>query len=167
MLDIGCAEGFFARLAAEKYNIFSIGVESNNKRLWPGELSGMHVDVEGFAIVKALMTPTSIASLPKFEMVLVLSVLHHIFRSGGHKGAIEFMSAIRLITGKRLIFEMGTSDETMNSWAEIMPKGNQGQFELLSSILQEAGFTDIRQLASTPGIKLDAERLIVSASPEA
>jgi len=165
LLDIGCAEGFFARLAAEKHAVFSIGIEFNNKRLWLGELSRMHDDVANFAIVKALMTPESIGSLPKFEMVILLSVLHHVIRQSGRAGAIAFLSAIRSITGKRLIFEMGTSEETMNNWAGLMPTGNQRQFELLTSLLQEAGFQDIKQLASTPGIMRDADRLIVSAAP--
>lgn len=165
LLDIGCAEGFFARLAAEKQGVFSIGIEFNNKRLWLGELSRMHDDVANFAIVKALMTPESIASLPRFEMVILLSVLHHVIRQSGRTGAIDFLSSIRLITGKRLIFEMGTSEETKNNWAGLMPTGNEGQFELLKSLLQEAGFQDVRQLASTPGIMRDADRLIVSAAP--
>ena len=74
---------WFLRRAAEDLGCFSLGIEINNQRMWPGELARLYDDVERCAIMKAKVKPEDILKLPQFDVVLCLSVVHNIIYNDG------------------------------------------------------------------------------------
>jgi len=111
VLDIGCAEGWFIRLAAEKLNCFALGIDTKNKNILPGEIARLHDQVEFCASMEGTITPSTIEKIPHFDVVLCLSVVHHIIRKDGYERGVDFVKSIANKTTKAIIFEMGTSDE--------------------------------------------------------
>ena len=123
VLDIGCAEGWFVRRAAAECNCFAIGIEATDTAI-VGELARLHDRVQRAATVRAFMTPEAIRSLPQFDAVLCLSVLHHVIRAFGIAAAEQFLRALSTRVGKVLIFEIGTADE---SFVDAVPaRGEPG-----------------------------------------
>ncbi len=101
VLDIGCAEGWFVRRAAADNNCFAIGIEATDTAI-VGELARLHDRVQRAATVRAFMTPEAIRSLPQFDAVFCLSVLHHVIRAFGIAAAEQFLRALATRVGKVL-----------------------------------------------------------------
>ena len=165
ILDIGCAEGWFLRRAAKEFGCFGLGVEASERRLVVGELARLHDSVDRVAVMKAFLTPEDIGKLPACDLILCLSVVHHVLRHNGLPAAEAFLSALMGRTRRALIFEMGTSEEKALSWSEMLPEMPEGQEAFMRGLLERAGGADIRVLAATPGLRQDASRLLLIAEP--
>lgn len=165
ILDIGCAEAGFLRQAAAEFGTFGLGVEASDRRVLAGEIARLHDGAERVAVLKAKLTPDDIRSLPVFDLVLCLSVAHHVMRSGGVDAARAFVSAVASRVGKALLFEMGTSAETSLGWTKVLPPMPEGQEAFVADFLRSCGFTNVRVVASTPGLRGDAPRLLFVAEP--
>lgn len=165
IIDIGCAEGWFVRQAAQELNCFAIGVEMEDNRLTLGELSRLHDGVENCAIMKAKLSKDNVLRLPAADIVLCLNVVHHIIYSEGYNAGVEFLSALLKIVNKALIFEMGTSTEKNLKWHKDMPEMPEGQEAFIRELLTISGFKNIRLLGSTPSLSEKYHRLLFVAEP--
>lgn len=161
VLDIGSAEGWFLRRAAER-GCFALGVEAGD-RLIVGELSRLHDRVEGAAAIRAFLTPDRLHALPKFDAVLCLSVVHHVIRGFGTDAAEAFVKALASRVDKVLIFEIGSAEET--SWSAFLPETADGQEGFVRALLRRAGFHKVRVIAETPSYHREANRLLFVAEP--
>lgn len=165
IIDIGCAEGWFLRRAAEDLGCFAIGVEMDNKRIIPSEVARLHDDIERCAILKAQVGPVDLVKLPRCDVIICLSVVHHIMYSEGIEAAQKFVAALSTRANKAIIFEMGTSDEKDAWWSDRMPPIPMGQHQFIRSFLEDSGLINIRQIGNTLSIEKDADRLMFVAEP--
>ena len=163
VMDIGCAEGFFLRKVAQEHGCFSLGVDMNNDRLKLGELTRLYDEVENCATIKAKLNPRAIKRLPKMDVILCLSVVHHIIKSEGMSSALSFIKALVERANKAIIFEIGTSDE--KSFIGRLPDMPNGQEFFVRKLLEDAGCKNIRVLNETRSIKKDSMRLMFVAEP--
>jgi 2-polyprenyl-3-methyl-5-hydroxy-6-metoxy-1,4-benzoquinol methylase len=166
ILDVGCAEAWFLRRAAAEFGCFAIGVEATNRRVLLGEIARLHDGAERVAVLKAKLAPDDIRYLPACDIVLCLSVVHHVMREGGRNAAEEFVRALANCVGKALLFEMGTSEERELAWTKTLPDMPEGQESFVRALLNSAGFTNIQVVAETSGLKGDAQRLLFAAEPK-
>jgi hypothetical protein len=165
LLDIGCAEGWFVRRAATEHNCFAIGIEATDTVI-VGELARLHDRVQRAATVRAFMTPEAIRSLPQFDVVLCLSVLHHVIRAFGIAAAEQFLRALATRVNKVLVFEIGTADET--SWTPFLPaesQGQRGQEAFVRELLQRCGFHNVQVIAESAAYHREVQRLLFTAEP--
>ncbi|UMZ74722.1 class I SAM-dependent methyltransferase [Natranaerofaba carboxydovora] len=165
VLDIGCAEGWLLKQIASN-GYFALGIEIDDKRLVPGEVSRLYDGNSGVAAMKSWMTPPDILKLPNFDVILCLSVVHHIIYKDGVEAAQKFISSISMKAGKAVIFEMGTSEEKEKEWSYKMPEMPEGQEEYIRSFLQQGGLKNIRVLGKSSSINKDAERLLFIGEPK-
>ncbi len=163
VMDIGCAEGWFLRRAAEDFKCFSIGVEMNDNRLGLGEMIRLYNGSERYAVIKASLSVEDIKKLPSMDVVLCLSVVHHIIKQDGVESGVDFVRALAKRTNKAFVFEMGTSDE--KSFEGRMPDMPNGQDDFIKHFLKDAGLTNIRVIDKSESIKKDAVRSIFVAEP--
>ena len=83
VLDFGCAEGWFLRQAAKIRGCFAIGIEVDDLRVMRGEIARLCDRAERTAVIKARLETADVIGLPKCDVVLCLSVVHHImYREG-------------------------------------------------------------------------------------
>jgi SAM-dependent methyltransferase len=162
VLDVGCAEGWFVRQAAADRNCFAIGIEATDA-LFVGELARLHDRVERAATIRAFMTPEALRSLPKFDAVICMSVVHHIIRAFGVESAEQFVKALASRVEKVLIFEIGTAGES--SWTAHLPGESRGQETFVRGFLERCGFHKIRIIAETPSYHREVQRLLFAAEP--
>lgn len=168
LLDIGCAEGFFARRAALKHNLFAVGCEYNWRPLGIGAAIAELKDEQGYGFVRVLLTPDTLKKLPKFDMVICFSILHHLIRARGEGVGLEFLRSCVQTTGKCFLFDMGTPEETLNSWASDLNflKNNSRSIEKNIKIyLKQAGFKHVSCLGQALGYNSDAFRPIFLCLP--
>lgn len=163
--DIGCAEGWFIRRLSEDLNCFTIGVETIYNRILAGELSRLHDRVRKTAIIEDKIGPEEILKLPTCDMILCLSVVHHIIRKNGVDEGREFVKAIGRNVKKVIIFEMGTENEKLMQWASNMPSMPEGQAAFIKEFLESAGLKNVREIGHSPSIKKDDERMLFAAEP--
>lgn len=165
ILDIGCAEGWLVRRCAAELGCFAIGVDAAD-RIIVGEVARLHDGVKRMGLIQAHLTAEDIRALPRFDVVVCLSVVHHVMREAGTGAARAFVRAIASRAEKAVIFEMGTSDERLYSWATALPDMPEGQEAFVRGFLETCGLVNIRVIGSTeryPG----ATRLLFSAEPAA
>jgi 2-polyprenyl-3-methyl-5-hydroxy-6-metoxy-1,4-benzoquinol methylase len=163
MLDIGCAEGWFLRCAAEELGCFGFGVEAGESRWLRGEISRIHDCVENYAVIKAKLSPERIECLPIVDVVVCLSVVHHIFRTTGVEEARRFVASLRTRGRKGMIFEMGTSKE---EWLRDNPHMSgmaDNADDHVRDFLKSAGFTRVEVLGESRSIFKDSSRTMFLA----
>jgi SAM-dependent methyltransferase len=164
VLDIGCAEGWFLRQAAERYGCFALGIDMDDKAIAASELARIYNRTQRHASMLSTMTTQDISVLPQFDMVLCLSVAHHVIRTQGLAAAKDFMTAVASRARQVLIFEMGTASEVSFDWSHQMPEMPQGQEVFIRDFLQACGMNTVRVIARTPGLHREASRLLVAAT---
>jgi SAM-dependent methyltransferase len=165
MLDIGCGEGWFPRRAAKELGCFALGIDSDSKRIIPSEVARLHDDVHRVAVVQAKLQSHDIYDLPQFDVVLCLSVVHHVIRFNNIEEGKKFTRAVISRARKALIFEMGTSDETEMWWANDLPEMPDGHALFIERFLSDCGLINIRQIAWTPSYKRDTMRCLFVGEP--
>jgi SAM-dependent methyltransferase len=166
LLDIGCGEGWFLRRAADELGCFSFGIDGDNKRIIPSEIARLHDDVERVCIMRANLDEKIINELPQFDVVLCLSVIHHVIIYEGMEKAVEFMKSVVNRARKAVIFETGTSDEKAMWWADDLPDMPSGQEAFIRSFLSDAGLVGIRQIGWASSYRKDAKRYLFVGEPD-
>jgi SAM-dependent methyltransferase len=164
VLDIGCAEGWFVRRAATELGCYAVGVEAS-ERLLGGEIARLHDKVENTAIMLSRASGDSLRKLPRFDVVICLSVVHHVIRRHGIGAARDFVQALASRAEKAVIFEMGTSDEADLKWRGLLEDMPSGQEAYVTQFLQTCGLRDVRLIASSPAFHGNASRLMFSCTP--
>jgi hypothetical protein len=162
LLDVGCAEGWFARRAATDLNIFALGIESTDTVI-VGELARLHDRVSRVATIKAFLTPEAIRALPRFDAVLCLSVVHHVIRALGIQAGEKFLAELATRVDKVLVFEIGTANEI--SWTECLPALSHEQEFFVRDLLERNGFANVRVIAESAAYHREAQRLLFVAEP--
>jgi SAM-dependent methyltransferase len=165
ILDVGCAEGWFLRRAAREFGCFGIGIDADQRRVMLGEIARLHDGAERVAVMQGMLDPDDLRHMPQFDIVICLSVVHHVMRKGGRPAAEEFVRALRACARKAVLFEMGTSEEKALGWSNALPEMPEGQEAFVTELLTAAGLRNVRRLASTPGLRGDAPRLLFAAEP--
>lgn len=164
VLDVGCAEGWFVRRAADDLKCFALGIEAS-ERVLVAELSRLHDQVERAAVMMATLDPSDLLALPKFDAVICTSVVHHVIRRGGFAAGRDFVHALGCRADKVLLFEMGTSAE--DDWQAILPQMAEGQEVFVRGFLHDCGILRVRLIARSKGFRAKDERLLFAGEPQA
>jgi O-antigen chain-terminating methyltransferase len=164
LLDLGCAEGYFVHSAAAR-GYFALGIDADVRRLTIAQNTAILNRVEGAGFVYAHITPDFVEKLQPFDTVLFLSVLHHIMYEKGVHAAAEIMRAVRSKVKKRLVFDMGQSNETAHRWASLLPQMRPTPSEWISTFLKDVGFSTVDEIGETDAYQSDARRILFSCRP--
>lgn len=166
VLDIGCAEGFYVLRAAKEFGCFALGVEADRRRLSVADdqLILEHISNAGFIL--GVVKDDLLSKLPKSDLVLFLSIMHHMMYSAGVEYCREYLFKLRSIVGSALIFEMGQSNETKNEWAGKLPDMGENPHVWIREFLLSAGFSRVEKIGETDSYKKDQRRAVFSALPE-
>ncbi|MEI8241776.1 MAG: hypothetical protein WCI17_00770 [bacterium] len=152
VLDIGCAEGFFVRKAAEK-GCFATGVDADGRRLLWGSATLCMDDVDQVAFVKMMLTRDNLSLLSPADMVINLSLTHHIMYKHGEPYALEFVRAARALTRKVMIFEMGQSNEVFFAWSKLLPDMGSDPHAWIEGFLMRCGFARVEKICTVEAHK--------------
>lgn len=122
LMDIGCAEGYFTRRAADS-GLWAMGIEADVSRVArAGEYNTTNV-----AWVTHTVTPTSLQHLPDMDVILLLTVHHHWEQQYGLNTA-EQMFITLLEKCDRLIYEPPGDRPLVKSAAQTLDPANSLDF---------------------------------------
>lgn len=165
VLDLGCAEGYFVSRAAADYGCFALGVDADVRRLTVAQDLNVINKNEHAGFMYARIDMEFLRKLPQFDVVIFLAVLHHVMYEHGVDYAREFMSCIRHITRKNLIFEMGHSNETSMYWAPLLPDMGPEPHKWIQEFLLSCGFSRVERAGETDAYQSNSRRSIFVAQP--
>jgi 2-polyprenyl-3-methyl-5-hydroxy-6-metoxy-1,4-benzoquinol methylase len=164
LLDLGCAEGRFLRRAAVELGCFAIGVDMSPGSVLVGEIARLHDGVDRVAIMKARLDPEDVAKLPSCDVVICLSVLHHVIRKRGLAVGKAFLAALTGLARKAAIIEVGRIDILLRDGFHAgAPPAAPADY--VRALMSEAGLSDIRLVATTDAVRQNDVRLLFVGTP--
>ena len=164
LLDIGCAEGYFVQRAARELGCYSLGIEKDVRRLIVAQTINTLERNELTGFMYAPVDLNTLSSLPKFDIVLFLSVLHHFMRPHGIEYCREVLDIIRTKTNKVMIFDTGTNNEFLD-WAKGLPSVDQEPSVWIGEFIRSAGFSRVDLIGHTTADKGRVARPMFRALP--
>jgi SAM-dependent methyltransferase len=108
-LDIGCNVGFFTFSLASRGS-YTIGVEREAKFVRTFLYAQRRLHNPRSALLTLDLAPDTVSLLPSAQIVLFMSVWHHILREFGMEAARGILSAVWGHTQKALVFDTGESE---------------------------------------------------------
>lgn len=165
LLDLGCAEGYFVEQAAAQCGCIALGVDADVRRLSLAQASVALNRVPGAGFMYGELTPEFIRTLPNFDAIIFMSVLHHVMYERGVAFALEYMKGLRLKASKVLIFDMGQSNETENEWASLLPDMGPNPHLWIQQFLESAGFRNVEKLADSDAYQGTTKRALFILKP--
>jgi len=165
VIDLGSAEGFYVLRSAKECGCFAIGVDADIRRfcIAQDQLSLERIVPAGF--VFGVIDNDMLEKIPSFDMVIFLSVMHHMMYDKGEEYCRNFMKALRKKINKVMIFEMGQSNELKNKWAKLLPDMGENPHEWIREFLLSAGFSSVTKIGESDSYKKDQNRAIFSVKP--
>ena len=159
VMDIGCAEGYFVHRAAEQCGCVALGVDADVRRLTMAHSAATLSRLQGAAFMYAEVSPEFIQQLPSFDLVIFMSVLHHIMYADGVERAREYMRAIRE-KARVVIFDMGQSNETQSAWSASLPDMGADPPVWIRQFLLDCGYSEAVQIGKTDAYNSPVSRAV-------
>ncbi len=159
-----CAEGYFTQRAARALGCFSLGIEADVRRLTVAQNINTLERNELTGFMYAEVDMDSLSRLPKFDIVLFLSVLHHFMREHGSDYCREVLSIIRTKTNKVMIFDMGIESELLD-WDKELPGIGEEPSAAIAELLRSAGFSQVDLIGHSSARKDRVARPMFRALP--
>ena len=165
LVDLGCSEGYYVLQASQLGLGFCLGVDFDLRRIFTCQSQVVLNDVPRAAFLVSEVTPELLESLPEIDSVIFLSVLHHIMYQKGPDHCRELLQRLSKRVKKVMLFEMGQSDEHLESWAKDMPDMGDDPHKWIAEFLQSAGFGEVRKIGTTPSYLKEIERALFAVFP--
>jgi 2-polyprenyl-3-methyl-5-hydroxy-6-metoxy-1,4-benzoquinol methylase len=108
-LDVGCDNGYFTIQLALR-GLTTVGVECLPSPARTAQYAIRQTGLSSAAVLVAEVTPDTVEMLPYADVVLFLSVWHHIVRSDGLEGATALLEGIWRHTRSVLFFDTGEAE---------------------------------------------------------
>lgn len=158
-LDIGCNSGYFIFRMAER-NGFCIGVDIGRNQIMAAQALAYVHDVRNVAFAQFRVTPETVYSLPKVDVLICLSVFHHFVRHFGETGALEIMKILSKKTQEYLVFETGQPNERSMSWANELAFMKPDPQEWITNFLKALNFEKVHRLGKFKTSVSDVKRYL-------
>ena len=164
LVDLGCAEGYFVQKAAMR-GCIALGVDADIRRLTVAQNTSVLNGVDGAGFLYGRITESLVRRLPAFDIVLLLSVLHHVMYEHGIDKAKSLMSAVRDRTRLGLVFDMGQSNETAHEWAALLPQMAPDPETWIARFLSDLGFSKVSVIGVSDAFENPVRRLLFLCTP--
>ncbi|MDD5032402.1 MAG: DUF1698 domain-containing protein [Patescibacteria group bacterium] len=165
VVDIGCAEGFYVLQSAKECGCLSLGVEADIRRLSMAQSQTTSEKIMPAGFLLAEVDEQFIEKMPAFDLVIFMSVMHHLMYSRGEEYCRNLLNKLRGKINKVMIFEMGQSDELENAWAAKLPDMGSDPHQWIAVFLKSAGFSEVTKIGESDSYKKDKNRAIFRAVP--
>ncbi len=161
VIDLGSNAGYYLfRLAELGY--LCHGLESDPDLVHFTSLSIYLLNSKGISCECGKLTSSYVKSMPYYDVVLCLSVMHHIILAEGVDLANEIIKGLALRTNHVMLFEMGQSNEEKADWSRKLPKMEPNPQIWISEWLVKCGFKRVETLGTSD---TTAPRFLFAAYP--
>lgn len=105
LLDIACDAGFYSLKAAEE-GLFTVGLDILEPSIQKANEIARRKKQEHIAFMKMSLDSSNVSSLPKFDIILCLSVYQHLCRMFGEEDSRKMVAEIFTKCEKQLFFQI-------------------------------------------------------------
>ncbi|MCD4705354.1 class I SAM-dependent methyltransferase [bacterium] len=165
LVDLGCAEGFYVLQSAKEFNCFSLGIDADFSRIAIAQNQIISERIVPAGFMFAIMDEDFLDKLPQFDLIVFMSVMHHIMYTYGEDYSRKILNKIRKKTKKCMIFEMGQSNETKNGWSKSLPDMGDNPHQWIKNFILSTGFSKVEKIGESSSYKKDQKRAIFKAIP--
>lgn len=165
LLDIGSAEGFYVIQAAREFGCLALGIEANSRRFNVAQSQIVFEKTMPAGFMLGSLDLALAEKLPQFDLVIFMSVMHHIMYRQGEDYCRELLQKLRAKIGQVMIFEMGQSNESLQTWSKQLPDMGENPHEWIKNFLLSAGFSRVTKIGESDSQKHDQKRAIFLVEP--
>ena len=148
ILDIGSNSGYYLVQLAELGYICH-GLEPDPDLVHFTSLVMYLLNSKGVSCECGKLTLSYVQGMPCYDVVLCLSVVHHIILAEGIDVAKEIIEILALKTNHVMFFEMGQSNEIKADWSQNLPKMEPNPEIWISRWLKKCGFKRVETIGTS------------------
>ncbi len=148
-LDIGCNLGYFTFQMAQRGGL-CIGIDAGRKEIMAAEALARIYDAPNAIFTRMQIAPGIGPKLPQVDLVICLSIFHHLVRSFGEPTALEIMEQVAGAANRFLVFETGQPNEATAKWASELSFMGPDPDTWTRNFLVGLGFHKVSNLGSFP-----------------
>ena len=93
-LDVGCHTGFFLFKLVNKQTGFGLGIDHGITEIMTAMQIANSYNYKNINFMNFEINPNNVSSLPDFDVVIFLSIFHHLVRYYGKDNAMYILSLI-------------------------------------------------------------------------
>lgn len=146
-LDLGSHIGFFSFKLAESGHL-CLGIENFKDSIRAARLLRTASGIEGASFRQMTLNSETIRELPDADIIVFLSLWHHLCKAEGFERARELLTTVISKTRQVCFFETGQSDEAYMQWASDLPEMKPDVKTWISSLLKDCGATSVKHLGT-------------------
>jgi SAM-dependent methyltransferase len=162
-LDVGCNEGFFVFKMAERGG-FCLGLDAGRNEIMVADSLAKIYKVNNVSFINETIDPEKSKALPVFDVVIFMSLFHHLARHNGLEYATQILQGISDSCGKYMIFETGQPDEENVSWADELKYMFPDVRVWCTDLLKGCGFNSVKVIGQHKAIYSNVPRFLFLAS---
>jgi len=164
-IDIGCNEGYFVFKVAERGG-FCLGLDQDRNAIMVAQARAQIHKIDNVTFSNYQLDVEKCKALPKVDVIVFLSVFHHVLRHNGIEYAMDFLRAISSINTRFMIFETGQPDEENVSWTKDLDVMGDDFEQWIIEALKSVGYSKVTVLGETDSIRSDTARLLFFAEKQ-
>jgi SAM-dependent methyltransferase len=161
VLDIGSNAGYYLFELAKRGYVCH-GIESDPDLVCYTSLMTYLMERGNVSCEAGELDLAYIARMPRYDVILCLSVMHHIILAEGLETANAILEKLATKTNHVLFFEMGQSNEIHADWSGRLPAMEPDPETWISGWLVKSGFRRVRTIGTS---RTTAPRFIIAAYP--
>lgn len=165
-LDLGCNLGYFTFQMAQRGGL-CIGIDAGHKEIMAAEALAHIYRVPNVVFARMEITPEIGPKLPRVDLVICLSIFHHLVRANGENGARKIMQQVADSAGRFLLFETGQPDEVSAKWAPELSFMEPDPDVWIRDFLTGLGFDTVENLGLFPTSVSETPRHLYLAARDA
>ncbi len=148
IFDIGSNTGYYLFELA-KLGYLCHGLESDADLVYYTALSTFLLDAKRVSCECGTLDPSFVERMPSFDVIICLSVMHHIILSEGMDFAEQVLKALASKTNHVLFFEMGQSNEIEADWSVRLPAMEPDPQTWISKWLLKSGYHKVQTIGTS------------------
>jgi len=161
-LDIGCNTGYFSSNIS-KLGIFTIGMDSELKNII---VARSQYSAPNLIFMQFELNKNSVQLLPSVDIILFLSVFHHLVKDYGKNDAVIILKTLASKCNKCFFFETGQPDEIGTKWARMMEFLGETNTWVNKLFIEECKFREVRYLGKFKTFLTATKRKLFAAFRE-
>ena len=161
ILDLGSNTGYYLFEFA-KHGHRCHGLEQDPDLVCYTSLMCHALDASGISCECGKFDLSFVGRVPRYDVILCLSVMHHIILAEGMEVAESILQRLVTKTNKVLFFEMGQSNEVKADWSTKLPSMEPDPETWISQWLIRSGFRHVKTIGAS---RTTISRFLFAAYP--
>lgn len=164
-MDVGCMNGYFTFKLAER-GFLALGLDQSIPEIQTARLLSVWNRDLPASFAPLTLTLDSVRRLPNVDVVMLLSVFHHLVFRDGPNVAEQILAELCQKATKTFVFETGQPNEVEMPWAAELAFMGEDPESWIRSKLLSLGFSHVSLVGRSSGYMNSVQRAMFVAHRE-